>query len=162
MQEDAQSLGIALVGPQPVDAAPWGVALNTTAAANDVEVSLVALAVVDDVVRVSGLIRALHRPDARLADIPSLRLAAVDRPPLSLVAAHGLPHCRVIWMAWAYARPPAVLTEYEGRIEQVDLAYRAGGVVREAVPGPWLFTFRAPGRSAPVGVSDLGQPLRAG
>ncbi len=145
---------------QPVDGAPWAFALNETAASDDIEVTLLALTLVDDVVRVSGLVRVVRRPDVRVANIPSLALATLDGPPLALVGGHVLPYGRVVWVSWTYERPALAHTEYAGRIDRIDLAYRAGGVVREDVPGPWVFTFRVPDPSEFHGHSHPGSSVR--
>lgn len=131
---------------QPADGAPWAFALNETAASDDIEVTLLALALVDDIVRVSGLVRVVRRPDVRLTNIPSLTLATLDGPPLALIGGHVLPYGRIAWVSWMYERPALVHTGYRARIDHIDLAYRAGGVVREDVPGPWVFAFRVPDR----------------
>jgi hypothetical protein len=127
-----------------VDGGPWAVALNETAATDEITVTLLALAVVDDVIRVSGIVRVVRRPDVRLSNVPTLTLATLDGPPLELLGAHALPNARMVWVSWTYERPADVRTEYEGRIDHIDLAYRAGRVVQEAAPGPWVFTFRVP------------------
>lgn len=124
-----------------LDGSPWAVALNETATSDGINVSLLALAVVDDVVQVSGVVRVVGRPNVQLSSIPTLDLASLDGPPLGLVRAHGLPGGRQVWVSWTYERPVAVHGAYEARIERIDLAYRAGGLVKEAVSGPWVFAF---------------------
>jgi hypothetical protein len=126
------------------DGAPWAVALNSTASNDDVTVTLLALAVVDDVIRVSGVVRVVGRPNALLSSIPTLSLATLDGPPLGMLRAHGLPSGQRVWVSWTFERPAAVARDYEGRIDQFDLAYRAGRFVKEAVTGPWVFTFSVP------------------
>lgn len=147
MQGGVRELRIARTRARSVDGAPWAVALNETAATDEIKVTLLTVAVVDDAIRVSGLVRVVRRPDVRLSNIPTLTLATLDGPPLGLIGAHVLPNGRVVWVSWTYERPVQVRTEYEGRIDHIDLAYRAGHVVREDVPGPWVFTFRIPDRS---------------
>ena len=136
-----------------VDGGPWAVALNKTAATDEIKVTLLALAVVDDVVRVSGIVRVVRRPDVRLSNTPTLSLATLDGSPLGLIGAHILPNGPMAWVSWTYERPVDVRTEYGGRIDHIELAYRAGGVVQETVPGPWVFTFSVPNGSAPSGRS---------
>lgn len=132
---------------------PWAVALNETAATDDITVTLLALAVVDEVIRVSGIMRLLRRSDLRLSNLPALVLATLDGAPLELLRAHALPNGAMFWVSWTYGRPAEVCTGYEGRIDHIDLAYGARSVVREAVPGPWVFTFSVPNGSAPGGRS---------
>lgn len=160
MYDGARELRIPQDQAQPVDGVPWAVALNETAATDEIRVTLLTLAVVDDVIRVSGLVRVVRRPDVRLANIPTLTLATPDGAPLPLIRGHVLPHGRVAWISWTYERPAQVCAAYEGRIDHIDLAYRAGGVVREDVPGPWVFTFRIPDPSQFDGRSQPGSLLR--
>lgn len=124
-----------------VDESPWAVALNATAASDGISVTLLAFAVVDDVIQVSGVVRVVGRPNVLLSNIPTLDLASLDGPPLARVRAHGLPSGRAVWVSWSYERPGVVHGAYEARIDQIDLAYRAGGIVKEVVAGPWLFAF---------------------
>jgi len=159
MHDAAHGLRTSRTGAQPADGVPWAVALNETAASDEIEVTLLAFAVVDDLVRVSGLVRVLRRPDVRLASVPTLALATLDGPPLALVGAHVMPHGRVLWVSWIYQRPADILVEYDGRIDHFELTYRAGGIVRETAPGPWVFSFRIPGRAQPNGMS---QPVSSG
>lgn len=148
MHGSARDLEITRTRAHGVDGAPWAVALNSTAASDDITVTLLALAVVEDVLQVSGVVRVVGRPDVQLSSIPMLSLATLDGPPLGLVRAHGLPSGRLVWVSWTYERPTGAGPEYQARIDHIDLAYRAGGLVKEAVPGPWVFTFSVPdGRS---------------
>lgn len=121
------------------DGSPWAVALNSTAASDGVCVTLLALAVVDDVVHVSGVIQVVGRPNVQLSSIPTLDLASLDGHSLDLVRAHGLPGGRQVWVSWTYERPARFMSAGEARIDRIDLAYRAGGLVKEAVSGPWVF-----------------------
>lgn len=148
MHGGARDLEIARTRAHWVGGGPWAVALNETAATDEIKVTLLALAVVDDVIRVSGIVQVIRRPDVRLSNIPTLTLAALDGPPLGLIGAHLLPNGRTVWASWTYARPADVFAEYEGRIDTIDLAYRAGGVVLEAASGPWMFRFSVPNGGA--------------
>lgn len=130
-----------------LDGAPWAVALNATAARDNVAVTLLALTLVDDVVHVSGVVRVVGRVNVQLSSIPALGLATLDGPPLGLVRAHGLPGGRLVWITWTYERPTILDRRFEGRIDHIDLAYRAGGRINEAVPGPWVFRFDIPDES---------------
>ncbi len=141
MQDGARDIDIDFVPKRRVAGGPWAVALNETAATDDVKVTLLALAVVDDIIRISGIIQVIRRPDVRFSNIPALILAPLDGPPLGLLGAHVLPNGRKVWVSWTYERPAQVCTEYEGRIDGIELAYRAGGVVQVAMPGPWVFRF---------------------
>jgi len=135
---------------------PWAVALNATAATDDITVTLLTLAVVEEVLRVSGIMRLLRHSDLRLSNVPALDLATRDGAPLSLLRAHALPNGAMFWVSWIYARPADVCTGYKGRIDHIDLSLGAGNGVRvAAVPGPWIFRFRVPEGSVPVGGSHL-------
>ncbi len=142
-----------------VDGAPWAVALNEAATTDEVRITLLALTVVDDVIRVSGIVRVVRRPDVKLSNVPALALATLDGPPLELLRAHVLPNERLVWISWTFERPADICAEYEGRIDHIDLAYRAGGIVREALTGPWVFTFSIPNESRPGGRSDRGDAV---
>lgn len=89
-----------------------------------------------------------------LETAPASRAPRVDGGPwavaLNKTAATDGP---MAWVSWTYERPVDVRTEYGGRIDHIELAYRAGGVVQETVPGPWVFTFSVPNGSAPSGRS---------
>lgn len=134
----------------------WAAALNATAEHEEVTVTLLTLAVVDDLMRVTGLLRVRSRTDVRIATIPSLEMAQPDGIALRLVDARAQPHGRVTWVSWTYERPEIVPDRLEGRIEHVELAYRLGGAARVDVPGPWAFTF--PVRRPTVGET----PARSG
>jgi hypothetical protein len=159
MHGGARDLEITRTRANRVDGGPWAVALNETAATDEIRVTLLALAVVDDVIRVSGIVRVVRRPDVRLSSVPTLTLASLDGPPLGLTGAHVLPNGRTVWVSWTYGRPADVCREYEGRIDHIDLAYRAGGVVREAVRGPWVFSFSVPNGSTLGGRSHRGNSV---
>jgi hypothetical protein len=144
------------VTPTPlfrVDRAPWAAALNQTAATDDITVTLLAFTVVDEVIHVSGLLRLLRRSDMRLSSVPTLTLATLDGAPLELLRAHALPNGSMFWLSWTFGRPTDVCSGYQGRIDRVDLAYNTRSVVREAVPGPWVFAFNVPKGSEPSGRS---------
>jgi hypothetical protein len=129
------------------DGAPWAVALNETAATDEIRVTLLALAAIDAVIRVSGVVRVVGRPDVKLASVPTLVLGTIDGPQLGLVGAHVLPTRGMVWVSWIFERPADICTEYEGRIEQIGLTYRAGGVAQQVLAGPWIFTFSVPNES---------------
>jgi hypothetical protein len=131
--------------PAPLGSIPWAFALNKTCAIAGVEISLLAFTVVGGAVRISGLVRLL-RPDLLLSHVPDLAVSSLKGRGLTPIGAHVLPHGTVAWVSWIFERPEAMFVTYEGRIERVDLAYRAGG--RSEVPsdGPWVFRFRVPCR----------------
>lgn len=156
MHGGARDLDFARTRAHRVDGVPWAVALNQTATTDEIRVTLLALAAVGDAIRVSGIVRVVRRPDVRLSNVPTLALATLDGPPLPLLGAHVLPNGRTVWASWTFERPAHVCTKYEGRIEHIDLAYRAGGVVREALTGPWVFRFRIPNESETASRSHWG------
>ena len=141
MQGSARDLAVTRTRAHQVDGAPWAVALNATAVSEGISVTLLALAAVDDVVQVSGVVRVVGRPNVQLSSIPTLDLTMLDRPPLALVRAHGLPSGQAVWMSWTYQRPGPLHGACRARLDRIDLAYRAGGLVKEAVSGPWVFAF---------------------
>ena len=151
MHASAPDLGISGTRALRVGRDPWAVALNVTAATDDITVTLLGLAVVDEVIRVSGIMRLLRHSDLRLSNVPALVLATHDGAPLELLRAHALPNGAMFWVSWMYGRRAEVCTGYEGRIDHIDLALGAGNGVRVAgVPGPWVFTFNVPEGSTPV------------
>jgi len=127
---------------------PWAVALNETAATDDIAVTLLTLAVADEIIRISGLMRLLRRSGMRLSSLPALTLGTVDGAPLELLRAHALPDGAMFWVSWLYRRPAEILSGYEGRIDHMDLA---DGARMETVSGPWVFTFDVPNGILPAG-----------
>lgn len=148
MHGGARDLQIGAARAHPVSQDPWAVALNVTAATDDVSVTLLVLSVVDEIIRVSGLMRLLRRLDLRLSSLPALTLSAVDGAPLELLRAHALPNGAMFWVSWIYRQPAEVCTGYEGRIDHLELA---DGARTAAVPGPWTFTFNVSKGSSPGG-----------
>jgi hypothetical protein len=140
----------------PPPARSWAFAVNSTVEASDIEITLLSFVVVADLVRVTGLVRVLNRPNVRLASVPDLALATADGTPLAVISAHVLPHGALAWVSWLYRRPPEVLVDYEGRIERVDLSHDGGGRLpqpRQPQRGAWVFRFRlppAPGASSMI------------
>jgi len=135
----------------PPPARSWAFAVNSTVDFSDIEITLLSFVVVGKFARVTGLVRIRSRPNVRLASVPKLSLATADGSPLALLSAHVLPHGDMAWVSWLYQRPPDVLTEYEGRIDRVDLDHHVGGRVprpHEPQHGAWVFRFRLP--PAPV------------
>jgi hypothetical protein len=126
------------------EASAWAVALNKTASTDQISVTLLALAVAGDVVSISGVLRLLHRHDVLLATVPILTLTTSDDHELGSFGAHALPSGEMIWVSWTYRRPREVRSRYVALIDKMDLAYRAGGGLREAVIGPWAFKFAIP------------------
>ncbi len=144
MHGGARDLKVAPGRAHRVDGGPWAVALNATAATDEIQVTLLTLAVVDEVIRISGIMRVIRRSDLRLSNVPALALSTLDGAPLALLGARVLPNGAMYWVSWTYGRPAEVCTGYEGRIDSIELARGARDVVREAMPGPWVFTFKVP------------------
>jgi hypothetical protein len=127
---------------------PRAVALNETACCEGIEITLCSFVVVDDLARVTGVVRVQSRPDVRLGSIPSLVVAGGRGATLDPLAAHVMHHGGMSWVAWLFRHPSGSSGAYEGRIDRVDVDYRAGG--RPPMPqlGPWLFRFHVPAGSA--------------
>src|SRR5450759_512138 len=135
MHGGARDLETAPSRAHRVAGGPWAVALNETAATDEVTITLLTLAVVDDVSRVSGIVRVIRRSDLRLSNVPALTLATLDGAPLGLLRAHALPNGPMFWVSWTYGRLAEVYTAYEGRIDRIDLTYGARRVSGRC-PGP--------------------------
>lgn len=118
----------------------WTTALNATAECQDVSITLLALDVVDGLMRMSALLRVGDRPEMRVATIPTLEVALPDGTPLPMVDARVVPQGRVSWMSWTYERPLSVPVGLEGRIANVVLEYHGGRSPRIDIPGPWDFS----------------------
>jgi len=138
---NATALGTAVDATLPDTDLPWASALNATAQHEEITVSLLTLAVVDDQMRLTGLLRVRSRPDVRLATIPSLEVTLPGGTALRLVDARVQPHGRVTWVSWTYEWPEVVPGRLEGRIDHIELEYRLGGSARVDVLGPWDFSF---------------------
>jgi hypothetical protein len=141
-------------------ASPRAFAVNETARCEGIEITLCSFVIVDELARVTGLVRVQGRPDVRLGSIPALAVSSGSGQALDPVAAHVMPHGGMAWVSWLFRHPPGTAGEYEGRIDRVDVDYRAGG--RPPIPqlGPWLFRFRLANgtgpSSAPARVDRVG------
>jgi hypothetical protein len=145
---------IELTGSEPrASTPPRAFALNETAGCEGIEITLCSFVVVDDLARVTGVVRVRSRPDVRLGSVPSLVVSSGRGAPLDPLAAHVMLHGGMSWVSWLFRHPSGSSGEYEGRIDRVDVDYRAGG--RPPMPqlGPWLFRFRVP--SGPAASSAL-------
>ena len=133
---------------------PWAFAVNETATCDDIEVTLLAFVVVDELIRISGLARIGRRIDVGLAGVPDLAVSSPAGMPLPLRSAHLLPKGdEAAWVSWLFERPAQILGTYGARIERIDLGRRmriGATPVRHQVAGPWLFAFAlpTPGRRA--------------
>jgi hypothetical protein len=125
----------------------WAFAVNSTVDSSNIEISLLSFVVVGDLARVTGLIHVRNRPDVRLASVPDLSLTTADGSSLACLSGHVLPHGAMAWVSWLFRRPADVLTEYEGRIDRVDLDHHTGGRAsrpRQPQRGTWAFRFSLP------------------
>jgi hypothetical protein len=130
---------------------PCAFALNETATCEDVEVTLLALVVVDDFARISGFVRIGGRLDVALSGVPTLAVSSVDGSLLRQVGAHLLPHGpKATWVSWLYERPAALFSRYEARIDRIDLGHWGGRRPPNPVSGPWDFAFTLPTPTRPV------------
>ena len=127
--------------PTDLPLGPWSFPINQVARLGDVEVSLLSLSVVDDVLRVTGVLN-VRRLDLRLDRLPELLLHTSDAVPLPSVGAHLLPLAGTVWMEWLFARPARLPVAYVAGISQIELAYRAGGLKDREQVGPVRFEFR--------------------
>jgi hypothetical protein len=77
---------------------PWASALNATVECDEISVTLLALDVVDGLLRLTGIVRVGDRPDIRVASIPQLEVAFPDAVPFPWWAPScctaGPPGCR--------------------------------------------------------------------
>jgi hypothetical protein len=122
----------------PFDAGrPWASVLDATAEHEDVIVSLLTFVVVDDLMRITGVVRVRGRDDVRVVAIPALELSLPDGIALRLLDARVQPHGRVSWVSWTYERPEVIPARVDARIERIELEHRIGGSARAAVTGPW-------------------------
>ncbi len=131
---------------------PRAFALNETTTCAGIEVTLLALVVVDELVRVSGIVRVRRPVDLGPSSVPTLSIRALDEAPLLALGAHLLTQGPgAVWVSWLYRRPVQIPGRYEARIDRIDLGIRGGRRPPEAVAGPWVFAF---------GVATPGPPLR--
>jgi hypothetical protein len=133
--------------PAAVAARSWAFAVNRTVDSSNIEITLFSFVVVGDLARVTGLIHVRNRPDVRLASVPDLSLTTADGSSLEGLSGHVLPHGAMAWVSWLFRRPANVLTDYEGRIDRVDLDHHTGGRVprpRQPQHGTWVFRFTLP------------------
>ena len=135
------SHGIAVAATSPGAGLPWAAALNATDDHGDVAVTLLTLSVVDDLMRVAGLLRVRSRSDLRVATVPTLQVMLPDGTASRLLDARSQPHGLVNWVSWTYERPAIDAGRLEARIDRIELEYRVGGVARVDVAGPWAFWF---------------------
>lgn len=133
---------------------PWAFAINVSARHSEIEITLCSYVIVDQLIRVTSLVRVQSRPDVRLASIPALILTSGGGVPVTPVSAHVLPQGAMSWVSWLFERPAVILDEYEGRIERLDLDFLIGKRAPLAQPGPWTFKFSL--TSAPAGT--IGSP----
>jgi hypothetical protein len=138
-----------------VPVVPWASALNATAEHDGIAVTLLALAVVDEHLRLTGVVR-VHRRDTRVATIPLLEMVVPGGARLPMVDARVQPHATIVWVAWTYERPEIIPDRFEARISHIELEYRVGGTARVDVPGPWEFSLlaRPPALPTVAGRSD--------
>jgi hypothetical protein len=124
----------------PTAEVPWASALNATVECDEISVTLLALDIVDDLLRLTGVIRVGDRPDIRVASIPSLEIVFPDGMPLPMVDAHLMPHGRLAWTSWTYERPAVVPERLEATISHIVFEYRGTRTARLDVEGPWSFS----------------------
>jgi hypothetical protein len=122
-RHDALSAG-SIVAPGPAIALLRAAGLGAHAG-GDFAVTLLAAEVVDDFVRLTGVVRVRH-PDARVATIPPLEAVLPDGVRLAMVDARVQPQGKIAWVAWTNERPQVMPGLLEARISHLVLEYRAG------------------------------------
>jgi hypothetical protein len=122
----------------------WAFAVNEMAEHSDVEITLLSLVVVEQLVRMTGLVRVRNRPDVRLASVPDMALSGHDGQALTLVSGHVQPQGAIAWVSWLFQRPARIISVYEARIDRINLDYRVGKRSPQPQAGPWLFRFQLP------------------
>jgi hypothetical protein len=127
--------------PAPGAGLPWASALNASDDHGDVTVTLLTLSLVDDLMRVAGVLRVRSRSDLRITTIPRLDVTLPDGTSSRLVDARTQPHGAVSWVSWTYERPAIDAGRLEARIDHIELEHRVGGTARVDVAGPWAFRF---------------------
>ena len=143
----------------PETGLPWAVALNVTDDRDEITVTLLTLSVVDELLRLTGLLRVRSRSELRIATIPSLELDLPDGTAVRLLDARTQPHGRVSWVSWTYDRPVIIPDRLEARIDRIELEHRVGGTARLELPGPWTFSFSV---RPPTTVDGTVDPDRGG
>jgi hypothetical protein len=127
---------------QPVEPSlPWASALNATAERAEIAVTLLALAVAGDLVRVTGLVQVRGHTSVRIASIPRLHVAMPEGDAMRPLDAHIQPSGAVSWVSWTFERPAIVPDRLRARIDHIELEHMLGGATQMDVPGPWSFSF---------------------
>jgi hypothetical protein len=124
--------------PSSVDV-PWAVALNATDTHDDVSVTLLTLSVVDDLMRITALLRVSGHTGLRVLSMPTLEVATPDGQAAALLEARMQPRGAVGWASWTYERHGVAPGRIDARIDRMELAHRIGGNTCEQVEGPWTF-----------------------
>ena len=132
---------------------PWAFAINVSDRHSDIEITLCSYVVVEQLIRVTSLVRVLSRPDVRLASIPALLLSSRNGASIIPVSAHVLPQGAMAWVSWLFERPAEILDDYVGRIDRLDLDFLIGKRAPLAQPGPWTFTFSLTSAAAGIGTN---------
>ncbi len=125
---------------------PWSFPINQLGRAGSLELSLLSMSVVDSIIRVAAVACVRHRPDLRIERLPGLLLQPLDGAPLTAVSSHLLPHAGAAWIEWLYVRPARLPLAYAAEVEQIEMAYRAGGRADAERVGPLRFEFKISGR----------------
>lgn len=130
----------AVVSTPPDAGPPWATALNVTDEHDEIAVTLLSLAMVDGLMRLSGVLRVRTRTDLRMATIPSLEVALSDGTPVRLVDARMQPYGRVNWASWTFARLGIVPGRIAAPIDHIEFKHQVGGTARMDMPRPWAFS----------------------
>jgi hypothetical protein len=130
-----------VVASTPPDAGPpWATALNATDEHDEIAVTLLSLAMVDRLMRLTGVLRVGTRTGLRIATIPSLEVMLPDGTPVQLVDARMQPYGGVSWVSWTFERLGIVPGRIAARIDHIELMHQVGGNARMEMSGPWAFS----------------------
>ena len=110
-----------------VHGTPWAVALNSTAASDDVSVTLLALAVADDVIQVSGVVLVIGRPNADGGPSASPAMQVAGWPGIRVAADVGSPVTCAVCGCALHAAPVRGRDPKACRIECLTAGHRTDG-----------------------------------
>lgn len=128
------------IDPPPPSGATtaWATALNASTSHGGVSITLLALAMVDDVMRITAVFRVSGHSTLRVSNVPTLEVVAPDGRTAALLEARWQPQGALGWASWIYERNGLPVGRLDARIRQLEVAPRVGGKASEQ-EGPWTF-----------------------